>query len=212
MSMYFDREPEVDFVPYEIHFDYGGKAFRLRSASGVFSKRELDTGSRVLLDACCRLLGPPGHGPAGALLDLGCGIGTLGIVLKRLYPDLELSLADCNRRALDLARENCRDQGLGYVRLHESDAWKGLEGQRYRYVVTNPPIRAGKAVVQDFFRGARAQLEPGGYLLAVVSKHQGAASARRYLTELFGEVEVLGREKGFHVFACRCPEEVCSLN
>lgn len=201
-EMYFAAQPESAYVPFEFQLEYAGKPLRFHSASGVFSKSEADTGSLALLDACRKVFGPIGHGPQGDVLDLGCGIGLIGIVFKRIYPDFKLVLADCNQRALALAKENCRTNGIGYTEIVETDAWSAFEGRAFDLVLTNPPIRAGKFVVYDFFRGAAEHLRPGGRLICVVNKHQGADSARKELKRLFDHCETVHRDKGFHVFCC----------
>lgn len=202
-EMYFEAQPTSAFVPMEYEVDYMGKRLSFHSASGVFSKGGLDRGTKVLLDAIVDRFGEIGRGKSGALLDLGCGIGTLGIVLKRLYPDLTLTLADCNERALALAKQNVEVNRLGKNEVLRSDAWSELGGRVFDYVVTNPPIRAGKAVVQAFFTGAQVQLREGGELICVLSKQQGADSAKRFLKTLFGNCETIWRDKGFHVLVCR---------
>ena len=201
-DMYFTPEPTSEAKARQYELLYAGKSFVFHSSTGVFSKNGPDRGSLVLLDGCRRHFGPIGHGLSGNLLDLGCGIGLIGVVLKRLYPDLRLVMADCNRRALELARENCAENRIGYTEILASDAWEGLEGRTFDFVVSNPPIRAGKTTVYAFFAGAARQLRPGGQLLTVISKNQGADSARKELLRLFGNVETIHRAKAFHVLLC----------
>ena len=69
----------------------------------------------------------------------------------------------------------------------------------FNYVLTNPPIRAGKATVHQFFDGAYKVLENDGVLLVVISKSHGAPSAKVYLENLFGNCEILKRNKGFYI-------------
>ena len=42
------------------------------------------------------------------ILDVGCGYGTLGIVLKKFFPDSKIDMVDVNPRALELAEINAR--------------------------------------------------------------------------------------------------------
>ena len=75
------------------------------SDDGVFSKDTLDFGSRVLLECLVpRTL-------EGELLDLGCGIGYIGILLKKYHPELKVSMVDINETAVQLAKENSRLYG-----------------------------------------------------------------------------------------------------
>lgn len=211
MAHYFDSQPAAPEEAREIRFDYAGKAFVFYSSSGVFSKARLDEGSAALLDGLRKYFSEGAAPPEGRLLDLGCGYGVLGIVLKRLYPRLRLTLADINERALRLARENCRANRIGQTEIVAGDGWSALAGRRFDYVVTNPPIRAGKATVFAFLRGAAQQLDPGGTLACVLNKHQGAASAKKELERLFGHCEVVWRHKGFHVLVARRAAQAQSL-
>lgn len=70
-------------------------------------------------------------------------------------------------------------------------------------VITNPPIRAGKAVIYQMFADAKAHLADGGILVLVIRKQQGAPSALKYLKELYAEAETIERDGGYWVIACR---------
>jgi 16S rRNA (guanine1207-N2)-methyltransferase len=65
--------------------------------------------------------------------------------------------------------------------------------------VSNPPIRAGKKVTYEIYRGALEHLNDGGSLYIVIRKQQGALSVKSYLEELYGNVTVLAREKGYFI-------------
>lgn len=86
----------------------------------------------------------------------------------------------------------------------ETDDRGKAEGDEMRLpcfdlIVTNPPIRAGKDVVYAFFDFAKNALSECGSFYAVISKNQGANSARKYLETLFGNAEVVAREGEFRV-------------
>ncbi|MNY70115.1 Ribosomal RNA large subunit methyltransferase G [compost metagenome] len=66
-------------------------------------------------------------------------------------------------------------------------------------IVTNPPIRAGKAVVHQIFEQAYEHLNEGGTLWIVIQKKQGAPSAAAKLESLFGDVEEVGKDKGYRI-------------
>ena len=166
--------------------------------AGVFSKGELDEGTRVLLEAL-----PPLHGRA---LDLGSGWGAVGVLLGKKYPDVSLLIADVNERAVALAAKNLARNGVKNARAVESDVYENVDGT-FDFIVTNPPIRAGKAVIYSMFDGARDRLSPGGRLYVVIRKQQGAPSALRHMQELYASARVIAREKGFWVIECEGKKE-----
>ncbi|MGN0763312.1 MAG: class I SAM-dependent methyltransferase, partial [Aristaeellaceae bacterium] len=140
------------------------------------------------------------------VLDLGCGWGAIGVALARGNPEARITMADVNRRALSLAEENARRNGVT-VRCVESDGMSALMDGRYHAVVTNPPIRAGKQVIYRMFADAARVLEPEGALYLVIRKQQGAESCMKYLKTLYGSVEKLDKSAGFWVLRASEPRE-----
>ena len=161
--------------------------------AGVFSRDGLDRGTEVLLEAL-----PPLE---GRVLDLGCGWGAVGVALGKRYPALDIVMTDINSRAVELARRNLAENGVTAAVL-QGDGFDAVEG-RFDAIVTNPPIRAGKAVIYGLFARARDYLEPDGALYVVIRKQQGAPSALKYLKETFAEAETIDRSGGFHVMRAR---------
>ena len=161
--------------------------------AGVFSRDGLDRGTEALLDALPSLV--------GRVLDLGCGWGAVGVALGKRYPALDIVMTDINSRAVELARRNLAANGVKAV-VVQGDGFEAVEGV-FDVVVTNPPIRAGKAVIYGLFSDAKRFLKPGGALYIVIRKQQGAPSALKYLWEIYGDAEVIDRSGGFHVIRAR---------
>lgn len=157
--------------------------------AGVFSRDGLDRGTEVLLEAL-----PPLE---GRVLDLGCGWGAVGVALGKRYPALDIVMTDINSRAVELARRNLAENGVTAAVL-QGDGFDAVEG-RFDAIVTNPPIRAGKAVIYGLFARARDYLELDGALYVVIRKQQGAPSALKYLKEIYSRAETVDRASGFHV-------------
>ena len=170
-----------------------GNALSFVTDAGVFSRDGLDRGTEVLLNAL-----PPLSGRA---LDLGCGWGPVGVALGKKYPGLEIVMTDVNRRAAELAHRNLRENGVAAT-VVEGDGFEAVEGD-FDAILTNPPIRAGKAVIYALFLAARERLRPGGALYVVIRKQQGAPSALKFLRENYAEAEVIDRGSGFHVIRAR---------
>ena len=115
-------------------------------------------------------------------------------------------MADVNERAVALAAKNLARNGVKNARAVESDVYENVDGT-FDFIVTNPPIRAGKAVIYSMFDGARDRLSPGGRLYVVIRKQQGAPSALRHMQELYASARVIAREKGFWVIECEGKKE-----
>lgn len=195
-EMYYTREPSSESKPIPCDFNYRGHSLRFMTDAGVFSKGELDQGTRLLIDALPEL--------TGEVLDLGSGWGAIGVSLAKANPGCHVTMADVNLRALGLCEQNAARNGVT-VRCIESNGMAQVLGERFDAVVTNPPIRAGKQVIYGMFADAAKSLKPGGALYLVIRKQQGAESCVKYLKTLYSSVEKLDREAGFWVLKASKP-------
>ncbi|MUK90462.1 methyltransferase [Ornithinibacillus sp. L9] len=190
---YFSQKPQSKSSPKTWNYQLRGKKYIFTSDVGVFSKNEVDFGSRLLIE---QFELPDVQGD---LLDMGCGYGPIGIVLADQFRDRSVIMADVNERALELAAKNAEHNGVTNATFVKSDQFSNLKDQQYAAILTNPPIRAGKKVVHGIFEDSKDSLVNGGELWVVIQKKQGAPSAREKLEELFGEVYVVARDKGYFI-------------
>ena len=197
MSHYFVNDESLVSKPRKVVYSINGVDFSFESDNGVFSKNELDKGSELLIETLLPIdLGK-------SLLDLGCGIGVIGLTLAYFHPGLNVCLTDVNTRALSLCDANANTLRLSQkVTILQSDIYTKVEG-KFDSIVSNPPIRAGKKVTYEIYKGALEHLNDGGSLYIVIRKQQGALSVKSYLEQLFGNVTVLAREKGYHILQAR---------
>lgn len=189
---YFSNSPSSKSDRKKIEFTLKGHRFVFLSDHGVFSKSEVDFGSRVLIES---FTAPDVEGD---ILDVGCGYGPIGLSLAKEYKERMVHMVDVNERALGLAKENAGNNGLNNVCIYQSNVYEQVEGQ-YAVILSNPPIRAGKQVVHDILEKAYDHLLPDGELWIVIQKKQGAPSAMKKLEELFSEVEVVEKKKGYYI-------------
>ena len=186
---YYTANPASAHDEWQIEVTALGCALRFTTDAGVFSRDGLDKGTALLLEAL-----PP---LAGRVLDLGCGWGAVGVALGKRYPALAIQMTDINSRAVALARRNLAANGVR-AEVVEGDGFESVTG-RFDAIVTNPPIRAGKAVIYALFQQARDFLNPGGALYLVIRKQQGAPSALKYLQAIYADAQVIDRGGGFWV-------------
>lgn len=84
----------------------------------------------------------------GAVLDLCCGGGCIGIACALRFPACRVDLADVSREALDLARQNIRLHALEKrVSARQADLFEGLDG-RYDLILANPPYVSPEEIAQ----------------------------------------------------------------
>ena len=197
-DQYYTADPTSESKPTPCAFPYRGYGLNFMTDAGVFSRGELDVGSRLLLDALPAL--------EGDVLDLGCGWGAIGVAIAKANRNARVVMADVNHRALGLAKENCQRNGVA-AEVIESDGMSALMERRFDAVVTNPPIRAGKQVIYKMFADAAKTLREAGALYLVIRKQQGAESCVKYLKTLYGAVEKLDKSGGFWVLKATEPKE-----
>lgn len=190
---YFSQNPQSKSSPKKWNYQLRGKVYTFESDYGVFSKNEVDYGSRLLIEKFKEPL------ITGDFLDLGCGYGPIGITLADCYNDRKVILTDINERAINLAQKNADYNKVVNVEFVQSDRFSNLTNRSFAAILTNPPIRAGKKVVHQMFEDSKNALLRHGQLWVVIQKKQGAPSAKEKLNDLFGNVEVVERNKGYFI-------------
>ena len=156
-----------------------------RSREGLKGAGEWETLQRLLPDFQGR-----------QVLDLGCGYGPLGLTLVKSQA-VKATLVDINLRALDLARKNAELNGVS-AEIFQSNIYDQVTGV-FDHIISNPPIRAGKQVVHQVIAGSLEHLTVGGDLTIVIQKKQGAPSAKAKMEEVFGNCEVVKKDKGYYI-------------
>ena len=191
---YYSHKPDVVSNPKFWDFTLKGRTFRFKSDNGVFSKKEVDFGSRLLVESFNL-----NEAVEGDILDVGCGYGPIGISIAAAYPDRTIEMIDINSRAVELSKENAASNGITNVKIFESDRFDKVGSNQFAAILTNPPIRAGKSVVHEILEESYQSLVAGGELWVVIQKKQGAPSAMDKMGQLFGNVEVPVKKKGYYI-------------
>lgn len=188
-KMYYAENPDSAHDIHELKVTLLRQSFTFLTDSGVFSKKMVDYGSQVLLNTLDFEKGK-------TLLDLGCGYGPLGISLAKVQ-GVKPTMVDVNNRAIDLAKQNAQKNGVE-ADIFQSNIYEKVNGT-FDYIISNPPIRAGKQVVHTIISESINYLKVGGNLTIVIQKKQGAPSAKAKMEEVFGNVEILKRDKGYYI-------------
>ena len=188
-NMYYEKNPTAEHDIHELRVRLLDTSMTFLTDAGVFSKRMVDYGSQVLLNVLDLESGK-------TLLDVGCGYGPLGLTLGKVF-GVQASLIDINSRALDLAKTNAEKNQVT-ASIFQSNIYENVEGL-FDYIISNPPIRAGKSVVHEIIEGAFHHLVDGGRLAIVIQKKQGAPSAKKKMEDVFGNCQILKKDKGYYI-------------
>src|SRR3989441_11443899 len=140
-NLYFSTRPQGGSRPKQIRARRRGGEWTFLSDRGVFARGGVDAGTRVVVETM-RIA------PADHLLDIGCGYGPVGLVAAWRAPDGQAVLVDVNERAVMLAAQNARLNGLVNVEGLQGVGWGPVAGRFFGAAVTNPPLRAGQATLR----------------------------------------------------------------
>lgn len=187
--MYYAENPDAAHDIHELRVELLGEKMTFLTDAGVFSKKMIDFGSQLLLK-CLEV------DEGETVLDVGCGYGPLGLSLAKAY-GVQATMVDINNRALDLARQNA-ERNKVEATIFQSNIYEQVEGE-FDHVISNPPIRAGKQVVHEIIEKSQNFLETGGDLTIVIQKKQGAPSAKSKMEDVFGNCEVVKKDKGYYI-------------
>lgn len=170
--------------------------FTFNTDNGVFCKDKLDFGTRVFLENI------PMNEIYGDVLDVGCGYGPIGITIAKLT-NSSVDMIDVNKRALHLAEINIKENHVDNVKIIESNCYENIDpNKKYNFILTNPPIRAGKKIVYEIVMNAKEHLKEKGKLFIVIRKEQGAKSMINDLSKYYN-VDILEKNKGFFILSCK---------
>ena len=187
--MYYAENPDAAHDIHELRVDLLGEKMTFLTDAGVFSKKMVDFGSQLLLK-CLEV------NQGETVLDVGCGYGPLGLSLAKAY-GVQATMVDINNRALDLARQNA-ERNKVEATIFQSNIYEQVKG-KFDHVISNPPIRAGKQVVHEIIEKSKDFLETSGDLTIVIQKKQGAPSAKSKMEDVFGNCEIVKKDKGYYI-------------
>ena len=188
-KMYYAENPDAAHDIHELRVDLLGEKMTFLTDAGVFSKKMIDFGSQLLLK-CLEV------NQGETVLDVGCGYGPLGLSLAKTY-GVQATMVDINNRALDLARKNA-ERNKVEATIFQSNIYEQVKG-KFDHVISNPPIRAGKQVVHEIIEKSKDFLGIGGDLTIVIQKKQGAPSAKSKMEDVFGNCEIVKKDKGYYI-------------
>ncbi|MBS3108285.1 class I SAM-dependent methyltransferase [Candidatus Woesearchaeota archaeon] len=190
MEHYFSEKQNSKLDLKKINVKSKNLDFNVFSAKGVFSKNRLDKGTKLLIEnAIVR----------GKVLDLGCGIGIVGICIKKLNQKLDVTMSDVNERALEIAKMNSKNLD---VKIVKSDVFNNLD-EEFDVILLNPPQAAGKETCFRMIRESFEHLKKNGFFELVARHNKGGKTYMNYMKEIFGNVKDIVKESGYRVYLAK---------
>ena len=156
-----------------------GNQMRFNTTWGLFSPRQVDDGSRLLLS----LLELDSH---EVVLDMGCGYGPIGLSIAKARPDSQVHLVDRDYLAVEYAKKNAALNGVTNASVYTSDALSEVPADLpLTLMISNLPAKVGNELFYIAFCDAYDRLQPGGRIV-VVTINGLRQFIKRSFTEVFG--------------------------
>lgn len=164
-----------------VTFQHAGHTLRFRVPQDLFSRFDVDVGTRRLL----RSLLPVEIGRCRQILDLGCGYGPLGLTLKKMAPLSTVHLVDRDALAVEYSRQNAVLNGLDGVEVYGSLSYDDVSVRDFDLIVSNIPAKAGQPAIAHLLRNARHFLRPDGLVAIVI-----VAALQAQATEILDQPDI----------------------
>jgi 16S rRNA G1207 methylase RsmC len=182
--------------PIQFQADLGGVSLQLQSTWGLFSPREIDSGSRLLLDYAQ-------IAPTADCFDLGCGYGVIGLCLAARAPQGQTVMVDKDSVAVDYSYKNIKLNGLQNAEVILSNGFAQIDRQRrFDVIASNLPAKVGKELLTLFLYDAYHHLRPDG-VFYVVTINGLRQFMKRYMEGIFHNYEKLKQSSHYTVALAR---------
>ncbi|RRD39297.1 class I SAM-dependent methyltransferase [Leptotrichia sp. OH3620_COT-345] len=198
MEHYFSENPNTKSERKKIKYTIENKTFEFITDNGVFSKGKVDSGTDLMLKTFIKDKKFKKKEKMN-VLDIGCGYGTVSVILKSFYPFLHMTLSDVNERALKLSEENLKNHNIKGYEIIKSSVFDNISGN-FDIILSNPPIRAGKEIIFSIYEGAYEHLNLNGEFYCVIRTKHGAKSTQKKMEQIFGNCETEKIDGGYRVY------------
>ena len=135
----------------------------------------------------------------GAVLDVGCGYGAVGIVAAASNSRLHVVMTDVNMRAVRLVRQNIGINKVNNAEVRCGYLYEPVKDLTFNSVLSNPPVSAGMETVKAIITEAPKVMAREATFQMVLRSKIGAKTLPLVFNEAFGNCQVLERKSGYRV-------------
>ncbi|BBP44894.1 methyltransferase [Thiosulfatimonas sediminis] len=172
-----------------------GKPLKFSTTWGIFSPRDIDSGTDLLL----RYLEIT---ESEIALDIGCGYGPIGLAIAANAPKGQVHMVDKDFVAVDYANKNAAQNHLNHAKAYLSNGLSHVPKDiQFTTVVSNIPAKVGKEMLSILLHDIHAQMAPNGQLV-VVTINGLRDYMKRNFKEVFGNYEKVKQGKDYTISRC----------
>lgn len=181
-------------IRQDIRFDAElcGHHFQFSSTWGIFSPREIDSGTDLLLKYL--KVNPTDH-----CFDLGCGYGPIGLAMAKMAPQGQVLMVDKDFMAVEYSNKNAVLNKIPNAKAMLSNGFQHIPADaQFDVVVSNVPAKVGKEMMTIMLYDALKHMKVGGriYLVTINGLRE---YMKRNLQEVFGNYDKLKQGKDYTV-------------
>lgn len=191
MEHYYSEKQKSPLNLKRIKQKIQGQEFEFYTASGVFSKDKIDKGTLVLAENMI-------VDKNSKVLDIGCGIGILGIAAAKLF-NSDVVMSDVNERAVLLAKNNIELNNIK-AEVCQGNLYQKVNQKDFDVVLSNPPQTAGKERCFKLIEQSKNYMKKNGSLQLVARHNKGGKTLSKKMEEVFGNVRVIAKKAGYWVY------------
>ena len=160
-----------------------------KTSNEVFSPQGIDPGTLAMLSII-------DFHADDKVLDLGCGYGIVGVLAAKIIGESNVVMTDKDGEAIELAKQNSKLNGVGGVKIYQSDGFKDLNEKNFTLILSNPPYHVDFNVPKEFIEKGFNRLALGGKMYMVTKRKEWY---KNKLISIFGGVKITEIE-GYYVF------------
>ena len=176
----------------QIQTELMGAPLSFATTWGVFSPREIDSGTELFL----KYLTVQEDEVA---LDIGCGYGPIGLAIAANAPKGEVHMVDKDFVAVDYANKNAQKNGLSHAKAYLSNGLSAVPKEiQFSTVVSNVPAKVGKEMLSIMLHDIHRQLKPGGQFVVVTINGLRQYMKRNFI-DVFGNYEKVKQGKDYTI-------------
>ncbi len=191
MEHYYSEQQKSLLNIKKIRQKIKGIDFAFYSSSGVFSKERVDKGTLLLAENMIIVKN-------SKVLDIGCGIGVLGIIAAKLF-NADVVMSDINKRAVMLAKKNIKLNSIK-AEIYQGNLFEKIKDKDFDAILSNPPQTAGKKICFELIEKSKKYLRIGGSLQLVARHNKGGKTLSKKMEEIFGNVKVIAKKAGYWIY------------
>jgi 16S rRNA G1207 methylase RsmC len=172
-----------------------GKPLKFATTWGIFSPREIDSGTDLFLKYL-------DINDDEVVLDIGCGYGPLGLAIAANAPNGQVHMVDKDFVAVDYANKNAQLNHLPNAKAYLSNGLSAVPKElQFTTVVSNVPAKVGKEMLAILLHDVHRQLAPGGQFVVVTINGLRDYMKRNFI-EVFGNYDKVKQGKDYTISRC----------